>query len=165
MPGIGDYELNVRLALRSEIDFVDEPLVLLRHHEEHYFNDDVLALTALLHFFEKMRRLQVAPHMEALVAPAPCRGLGGSRQRIFGLRKTISRHDHARRERAVLVALPAMVGWRHGRGGAGALAAVALEAAAKGDPCPPARAPNGRYAMSLASDIWSVLDRRSSDGT
>ena len=67
MPGIGDYELFVRLALRSEIAFVDEPLVLLRHHEEHYFNDDALALTELRYFFEKMHRLQVAPHMESLL--------------------------------------------------------------------------------------------------
>jgi glycosyltransferase involved in cell wall biosynthesis len=67
MPGMGDYELCVRLALRSEIAFVDEPLVLLRHHDEHYFNDDVLALTELRYFFEKMQRLQVVPHMEALL--------------------------------------------------------------------------------------------------
>lgn len=67
MPGIGDYELCTRLALRSEIAFVDEPLVLLRHHEEHYFNDDVLALTQLRYFFEKMQRLRVAPHMDDLL--------------------------------------------------------------------------------------------------
>jgi glycosyltransferase involved in cell wall biosynthesis len=67
MPGIGDYELFVRLALRSEIAFIDEPLVLLRYHGEHYFNDDVLALTELRYFFEKMQRLQVTPHMEALL--------------------------------------------------------------------------------------------------
>lgn len=67
MPGIGDYELCVRLALRSEIALIDEPLVLLRHHEEHYFNDDVPALTELRYFFEKMQRLRLAPHMEALL--------------------------------------------------------------------------------------------------
>ena len=67
MPGIGDYELCVRLALRSEIAFIDEPLVLLRHHDEHYFNDDLLALTELRYFFEKMQRLQVAPHMGPLL--------------------------------------------------------------------------------------------------
>lgn len=67
MPGIGDYELCVRLALRSEIAFVDEPLVLLRHHEEHYFSDDAIALTELRYFFEKMQRLQLAPHMEPLL--------------------------------------------------------------------------------------------------
>lgn len=67
MPGIGDYELFTRLALRSEVAFVDEPLVFLRHHQEHYFDDDVVALTELRYFFEKMRRLQVAPHMDALL--------------------------------------------------------------------------------------------------
>ena len=67
MPGIGDYELCVRLALRSEITFIDEPLVLARHHQEHYFSDDVLALTELRYFFEKIQRLQVAPQMDGLV--------------------------------------------------------------------------------------------------
>jgi glycosyltransferase involved in cell wall biosynthesis len=67
MPGIGDYELCVRLALRGEIAFIDEPLVLLRHHEEHYFTDDVSALTELRYFFEKLQRLQVVPHMDALL--------------------------------------------------------------------------------------------------
>jgi glycosyltransferase involved in cell wall biosynthesis len=92
MPGIGDYELCVRLALRSEIAFIDEPLVLLRHHEEHYFNDDVLALTELCYFFEKMQRLQVAPHMEALlrrrraeVAAGLARGYSASGRRFHAL--------------------------------------------------------------------------------
>jgi glycosyltransferase involved in cell wall biosynthesis len=92
MPGIGDYELCVRLALRSEIAFIDEPLVLLRHHEEHYFNDDVLALTELRYFFEKMRRLQVAPHMDALlcrrraeVAAGLARGYSTSGRRVRAL--------------------------------------------------------------------------------
>lgn len=67
MPGIGDYELCVRLALRSEIAFIDEPLVLLRRHDDHYFDDDVLALTHLRYFFEKMQRLQVASHLEPLL--------------------------------------------------------------------------------------------------
>lgn len=68
VPGIGDYELCVRLALRSEIAFIDEPLVLLRHHDDHYFKDDVLALTRLRHFFEKMHRLQLAPQRQSLVS-------------------------------------------------------------------------------------------------
>ncbi len=67
MPGIGDYELFVRLALRSEIAFIDEPLVHLRHHQEHYFQDDVVALRELRYFFEKMQRLRVVPHLETLV--------------------------------------------------------------------------------------------------
>ena len=67
MPGIGDYELLVRLALRSEAAFIDEPLLLLRLHEEQYFDDDVLALTELRYFYEKMQRLRVAPHMDRLL--------------------------------------------------------------------------------------------------
>ncbi len=66
MPGMGDYELYVRLALRSEIAFIDEPLVLLRRHEEHFF-DDVRALRELRYFLEKMRCAQVAPQLEPVL--------------------------------------------------------------------------------------------------
>lgn len=92
MPGIGDYEMCARLALRSEIAFVDEPLVLLRHHEEHYFTDDIIALTELRYFFEKMQRLRVAPHMAPLlrrrraeISAGLARGCAASGRRLRAL--------------------------------------------------------------------------------
>jgi glycosyltransferase involved in cell wall biosynthesis len=117
MPGIGDYELFVRLALRSEIAFIDEPLVLLRHHEEHYFNDDVLALTELRYFFEKMRRLQVAPHMEALL-----------RRRHAEVSAGLARgySTSGRRFRALTtLAASARYSWRYRQWWVGAMAAAA----------------------------------------
>jgi glycosyltransferase involved in cell wall biosynthesis len=66
LPVCGDYELNVRLALRSQIDLVDEPLVLVRRHREHY-SDDITALKDLRHFLEKVQRSGVATHMNPVL--------------------------------------------------------------------------------------------------
>lgn len=66
LPICGDYELYLRLALRSEIDFVDEPLVLVRRHGEHYC-DDLAALTDLRRFMGKVQRSGMMPHMRAVV--------------------------------------------------------------------------------------------------
>lgn len=117
MAGMGDYELFVRLALRSEIAFVDEPLVLLRHHAEHYFQDDALALTHLRYFFEKMQRLQVVPHMETLV-----------RRRRAEVSATLARGYSAsgRRLRALTtIAASARYSWRYRRWWLGSTAAAA----------------------------------------
>jgi glycosyltransferase involved in cell wall biosynthesis len=117
MPGIGDYELCVRLALRSEIAFVDEPLVLLRHHEEHYFHDDVIALKELRYFYEKMQRLQLAPHMEALLrrrraeaAAGLARGYSASGRRLRALTTLAASARHS---------------WRYRQWWVGAMAAAA----------------------------------------
>lgn len=67
LPICGDYELYVQMALRSEVDFVDQPLVLVRRHKEHY-SDDVSALTDLRRFIEKMQRLGAAAHLGSLLA-------------------------------------------------------------------------------------------------
>ncbi len=66
LPICGDYELYVRLALESEIDFVDEPLVLVRRHGEHYC-DDLAALAEVRRFMGKMQRSGMVPHMEAVL--------------------------------------------------------------------------------------------------
>jgi glycosyltransferase involved in cell wall biosynthesis len=62
LPICGDYELYMRLALQSEIDFIDEPLVHVRRHGEHYSND-IDALTDLYRFIRKMQRSRLLPHM------------------------------------------------------------------------------------------------------
>lgn len=66
LPVCGDYELFVRLALRSEVDFVAEDLVLIRRHGEHYSND-IEALTDLYRFIRKMQCARLAPHMAAIL--------------------------------------------------------------------------------------------------
>lgn len=66
LPICGDYELYLRLALESEIDFVDAPLVLVRRHQEHYC-DDVTALAEVRRFMGKVQRSKRVPHLQALV--------------------------------------------------------------------------------------------------
>lgn len=66
LPICGDYELYLRLALRSEIDFVDEPLVLIRRHLEHYC-DDLAALAEVRRFMGKVQRSGMVPHMRAVI--------------------------------------------------------------------------------------------------
>jgi glycosyltransferase involved in cell wall biosynthesis len=62
LPVCGDYELFVRLALRSEVDYVDEDLVRVRRHGEHYSND-IEALTDLYRFIRKVQCSGMAPEM------------------------------------------------------------------------------------------------------
>lgn len=66
LPVCGDYELFVRLALRSEVDYVDEDLVLVRRHGHHYSND-LEALTDLYRFIRKVQRSGWAPEMAAVL--------------------------------------------------------------------------------------------------
>lgn len=66
LPICGDYELYLRLALQSEIDFVDEPLVLVRRHGEHY-GDDLAALAEVRRLMGKVQRSRSMPHMEAVL--------------------------------------------------------------------------------------------------
>jgi glycosyltransferase involved in cell wall biosynthesis len=61
-----DYELWVRLASRSEVDFIDEPLVLVRRHSEHSF-DDVTCLENLRRAVEIIQRSGAASHLDAVL--------------------------------------------------------------------------------------------------
>lgn len=91
LPICGDYELYVKLALRSEIDLVDEPLVLVRRHADHYY-DDVRALQELRFFLDRVRRSGIAPHMDlvlrsrcALLSANIARGYAASGNRTRAL--------------------------------------------------------------------------------
>lgn len=66
LPVCGDYELFVRLALRSEVDYLAEDLVLVRRHDEHY-SDDIAALTDLYRFIRKVQCSKMAPQMAAVL--------------------------------------------------------------------------------------------------
>jgi len=59
-----DYELWWRLAERSEIDAIHEPLTLVRRHAEHYA-DDVACLEDLSRIVDKMQRRGTMPHLQA----------------------------------------------------------------------------------------------------
>ncbi|MGH8200117.1 MAG: glycosyltransferase family 2 protein [Steroidobacteraceae bacterium] len=66
LPICGDYELYLRLALRSEIDFIDEPLALVRRHGEHY-SSNLEALWDLYRFLRKVQGEGLTPHMAAVL--------------------------------------------------------------------------------------------------
>ena len=106
LPICGDYELYVQLAQRSEVDFVDKPLVLVRRHEEHYC-DDVAALTDLRRFIEKVQRSGTATHLEsvldrrrALVSAGIARGYAatGHRSRVLSTLLSSARYSWRYRE-------------------------------------------------------------------
>ncbi len=92
LPVCGDYELYVQLARRSQVDFVGQPLVLVRRHRQHY-SDDITALTDLRRFIEKMQRGGAPTHLEsvlhrrrALTSAGIARGhaANGNRMRALG---------------------------------------------------------------------------------
>jgi glycosyltransferase involved in cell wall biosynthesis len=66
LPVCGEYELWMRLAQQSEVDFVDQSLVDIRRHSEHSA-DDVAALRDLAVIFAKLQRSQVAPHLRSVL--------------------------------------------------------------------------------------------------
>jgi glycosyltransferase involved in cell wall biosynthesis len=66
LPICGDYDLYVRLAQRSEVDFVEAPLVLVRRHSNHYC-DDIAALTDLRRFIDKVHRSGTASQLNAVL--------------------------------------------------------------------------------------------------
>jgi len=96
LPICGDYELYVQLALRSEIDLVDEPFVLVRRHALHYC-DDITALHELRRFLEKVRSSGIAPHMDsvlrtrrAVLSAGLARGYAASGDRMRALGTLLS---------------------------------------------------------------------------
>ncbi|MDE2051726.1 MAG: hypothetical protein KGJ72_11985, partial [Gammaproteobacteria bacterium] len=66
LPICGDYELFVRLAVQSEVDFVDEDLVLVRRHGE-YYGSDAAALRDLYRLMGKIQRSGLAPQMAGVL--------------------------------------------------------------------------------------------------
>jgi glycosyltransferase involved in cell wall biosynthesis len=96
LPICGDYELYVKLALQSEIDLVDEPLVLVRRHGEHYY-DDVTALLELRRFLDRVRRSGVATPLDsilrercALLSAGLAKGYAAAGSRLRAVRTLIA---------------------------------------------------------------------------
>jgi len=91
-----DYDLWLRLALLSEIDAVDEPLLLVRRHKEHS-GDDVTAFEDMRRALEKMRRSDVAADLErtlrrrrAMVSAGLARSHASCGNRLSVLRTLVS---------------------------------------------------------------------------
>jgi glycosyltransferase involved in cell wall biosynthesis len=64
LPICGNYALYVQLAARSEVDYIDAPLTLIRRHGEHHC-DEISGLTELRRFLLMVERSGVAPQMAA----------------------------------------------------------------------------------------------------
>jgi glycosyltransferase involved in cell wall biosynthesis len=62
----GDYELWMRLAQESEVDFIDQPLVRVRRHREHC-GSDVAALEDLALILKRMQRSNRVPHLHTIL--------------------------------------------------------------------------------------------------
>jgi glycosyltransferase involved in cell wall biosynthesis len=52
-----DYELWIRLACRSDIDLIDEPLTKLRSHDQHYSGGSLRTIKNRLQLLNKMQHL------------------------------------------------------------------------------------------------------------
>jgi glycosyltransferase involved in cell wall biosynthesis len=110
-----DYELWMRLAARAEADFIDEPLVLVRRHADHSF-DDITCLENQRRAIEITQRSGVAGHLNNL--------LTGRRAMVSA--NLAKAHALDKRRWRVLAALfeSAPYSWRHAAWWTGALEAM-----------------------------------------
>ena len=58
-----EYDLWVRLNLLSEVCAIDQPLALVRSHDQHYSADRIGACQGRLRLLDKMERLACAPRL------------------------------------------------------------------------------------------------------
>jgi GT2 family glycosyltransferase len=71
-----DYELWLRLILRSEVLFINTPLACVRTHREHYSQGGLWALEWKRRLFEKMQSLAVDPNLLPCIRQAQARNAG-----------------------------------------------------------------------------------------
>jgi len=62
-----DYDLWLRLSLRSEVTAIDEPLAHVRNHTEHYSADRVRVYQARFRLLEKMAGLAPSAHQHSIL--------------------------------------------------------------------------------------------------
>ena len=111
-----DYDLWMRLALRSEVTAIDQPLACVRVHESNYSQDRAGAYAGWVQLYAKMERLVDSPRLRALCRREQARaGLALA----AGLRSRGDLHE-ARRA----FAASARAGWTHPRWWASALGTV-----------------------------------------
>jgi glycosyltransferase involved in cell wall biosynthesis len=110
-----DYELWMRLASLAEADYIDEPLVLVRRHAEHSF-DDITCLEGLRLAIEMTRRSGAAAHLDAVL---------NRRRALVSANIARSHATAGHRSRAVATLLSsAPYSWPHAAWWAGALEAI-----------------------------------------
>lgn len=110
-----DYELWMRLASHAEADFIDQPLVRVRRHQEHSF-DDITCLESLRRALEMTQRYGVAAHLHGLL----------SKRRASVSANLAKAHAIGRHPMRVVATLAssAPYSWRHAAWWSGALQAI-----------------------------------------
>jgi glycosyltransferase involved in cell wall biosynthesis len=66
-PFFEDYDLWLRLSLRSQVIVVDEPLVRVRNHEQHYSADRVRVYESRFRLLDKMSPHAATPHLQSVL--------------------------------------------------------------------------------------------------
>jgi glycosyltransferase involved in cell wall biosynthesis len=66
-PVFEDYDLWLRLACHSEIDLVDQPLIGVRSHDQHYCGGGIRMLASRLRSLDKMHCLLTGTHLRSFV--------------------------------------------------------------------------------------------------
>ena len=113
-----DYELWLRLARRSAIDAVDEPLTLVRRHRQHFSGKAIEAFQAARYVIDRQLRSGDVEHLRSVLL----------RQRaevVVGLAKSRAAAGH-RRDALATLASSTRCFWRYPQWWPGALAAIAL---------------------------------------
>lgn len=72
----GDYDLWLRLVLRSDLALLDEPLAVVRNHRDHYTRGGVWALHWKRRLYEKAQTLARDPRDRAAVRGVRARNAG-----------------------------------------------------------------------------------------
>ena len=114
-----DYDLWLRLASQSEIQLVDEPLICVRSHDQHYVaSDRTVSMAACRHrSLHNIRRFVTNPRLRSLVERAHARS-------VLDLANLYAATDRLRAARTVLNGFTCS--WRYAQWWAG-LSRVALK--------------------------------------
>lgn len=77
LPVFEDYDLWLRLALQSEIHLIDEPLICVRSHDQHYVpNEKAVSMAACRHrSLQTVRRFVTDPRLRPLIGRAHARSV------------------------------------------------------------------------------------------
>jgi glycosyltransferase involved in cell wall biosynthesis len=98
-----DYDLWLRLAMRSEVSVLREPLACVRVHTDNYSQDRIGAYEAWVRLYSKMSRLVETPHLKSV-----CR-----ERRAYNALTLASMYSQARRHRLAVRSLmtASSAGW------------------------------------------------------
>ena len=95
-----DYDLWLRLACHSEIDLIDQPLIAVRSHDQHYCGGDIRMLASRHYSLDKMYRLMTDSRLRRAVdrlraqSTLDLASLQGNTHRLAAARTLLSGFTH-----------------------------------------------------------------------